>query len=42
MLTIFVVKRRDADKETLIPIIRRNALSGSSIHSGEWRAYNEL
>ena len=39
-LRMFVVKRRDA--ETFIPIIRRNALPGSDIHSDEWRAYNKL
>ena len=39
-LRMFVVKRRDA--ETLIPIIKRNALRGSDIHSDEWRAYSKL
>ena len=37
---MFVVERRDA--KTLVPIIKRNALEGSDIHSDEWRAYNKL
>jgi hypothetical protein len=39
-LRMYVVKRRDA--QTLIPIIQRNAIPGSDIHSDEWRAYTKL
>ena len=27
---------------TLIPIIKRNTIEGSEIHSNEWRAYRKL
>ena len=37
---MFVVDKRDS--KTLIPIIKRNAIEGSDIHSDEWRAYRKL
>ena len=37
---MFFVNKRYA--ETLIPIIAKNALLGSDIHSDEWRANSKL
>lgn len=39
-IRMFVVKRRD--EATLIPIIKKNILTGSEIVSDEWRAYSKI
>ena len=36
---MYVVQKRDA--QTLVPLIKKNALPGCDIHSDEWRAYLE-
>ena len=33
---MYVVQKRDA--QTLVPLIKKNALPGCDIHSDEWRA----
>lgn len=39
---VFIDYVKDRSRDTLLPIIQKNILSNSIIHSDEWRAYRQL